>query len=163
MTTEKKRETVERFKQFLKKHPEITAHVRSHGLKWNDLFDNWVLFGDSPDIWASYGMKIDKKADASAQQHPDAASEQAGSSLTWSKLVEKIDQFDATEWQERLETISGALGGLQTFIGQFKQKEKKAQQRHAPQQQPGVPFRPQQPTAARGGYPSANRTRRPFF
>ncbi|MFT8390767.1 MAG: spore coat protein YlbD [Sporolactobacillus sp.] len=126
MVAEKTNESVRKFKVFIKTHPEIISHVRKNGLKWNDVFDDWALFGDSSELWANYGVNAEKKP--SSDQTDDRqigaqGDKKSDSAFSWTKILETLDTLDTKQWQERLDTLSSALGGLQTFIGQFKQKE----------------------------------------
>lgn len=108
MAEEKTNEAIKRFKTFLRDHPEIISHVRNEGKKWSDVFDDWVIFGESHEIWKSYGVKLDeKKADTKP-------------TFSWNKVLKAVDKIDTKQWQERLDTLSGALTGIQTFIGQFR-------------------------------------------
>ncbi|MFX3618362.1 MAG: spore coat protein YlbD [Sporolactobacillus sp.] len=169
MSEEKTNDAVQKFKIFLKNHPEIITHVRKNRIKWNDVFDDWVIFGESHEIWKSYGVDV-KKVAAEKEKTP----EKKGSSVSWDKILGTIDKLDTSQWQERLDTISGALNGIQSFIGQFKQNsadtttaEQNSEPQQASQQGAGA-----QPSAARDRRrrPQASQmpgsrpmNRRPFF
>ncbi len=109
MAEQKTNEAIKRFKLFLRAHPEIVNHVRSKGKKWSDVFDDWVIFGESHGIWKTYGVDIEKKK------------KETKPAFNWNKVLNAVDKIDTKQWQERLDTISGALTGIQTFIGQFTQ------------------------------------------
>lgn len=114
MVEEKTNDAIRRFKAFLRKHPEIVAHVQENGLKWQNVFDEWVIFGESHEIWASYGVKTEKGADGGSK---------SGGGLSLGKFLDALDRMDAQQWQDRLNTLSGALTGIQQLIGQFRQEE----------------------------------------
>lgn len=42
------------FKQFVKKHPKLIKEVRKEQRSWQDVYENWVLFGESDPIWDPY-------------------------------------------------------------------------------------------------------------
>ncbi|CAM3184809.1 spore coat protein YlbD [Sporolactobacillus spathodeae] len=152
MPAEKTSDTVKRFKLFVKSHPEIVAYVHQNKLKWNDVFDDWAIFGESPEIWKSYGADVKETAQTKEKSETTPAekpSKNSGSTLSWNKILETIDTLDTTQWQERLDTLSSALGGLQTFIGQFKQQENST----------GAASTPPNPPTAR---PYAGRTQRVY-
>ncbi|MFT8317237.1 MAG: spore coat protein YlbD [Sporolactobacillus sp.] len=165
MSEEKTNDAVQKFKIFLKNHPEIITHVRKNKIKWNDVFDDWVIFGESHEIWKSYGVDV-KRAAAEKEKAP----EKKVSSVSWDKILGTIDKLDTSQWQERLDTISGALNGIQSFIGQFKQNS--ADTPPAEPQQASQQGAARQPSAARDRRrrPQASQmpgsrpmNRRPFF
>ncbi|RYL95435.1 hypothetical protein EWI07_02735 [Sporolactobacillus sp. THM7-4] len=102
----KTNDAIKRFKLFLRKHPEIVENVRKNDKKWRDVFDDWVIFGESHEIWKSYGVDLKGK---SGQRSP----------FSWNKIIDAVDKIDTKDWQERLNTISGALTSIQSLIGQF--------------------------------------------
>lgn len=111
LAEEKTNDALRRFKAFLRKNPQIVAYTRKHNKKWSDVFDDWVIFGESHDIWKSYGV-----ATAKTQEE-----EKPRSALSWNKIIQTVDKIDTQQWQKRLNNISGALSGIQTLIGQFRQ------------------------------------------
>lgn len=109
MAEEKTNDALNRFKKFLRSNPEIINHVREHQLSWSHVFDEWVIFGEEDPVWEKYGAKIAKKEEKTAEVN----------SLSWKKIMEKVDQVDTARWQERLNTVSGALTGIRSLISQF--------------------------------------------
>jgi hypothetical protein len=98
-----------RFKKFLRRNPEIVDYVREHQLSWSHLFDEWVIFGEDDPVWGKYGAKVAKKEGAPA------------SSLSWKRIMDKVDHIDTGRWQERLNTVNGAITGIRSLISQFSQ------------------------------------------
>ncbi|GGL44936.1 spore coat protein YlbD [Sporolactobacillus putidus] len=146
MAEEKTNEAIKRFKSFLRDHPEIVNHVRSKDKKWSDVFDDWVIFGESHEIWKTYGVDIEKKK------------KETRPVFNWNNVLKAVDKIDTKQWQERLDTLSGALTGIQTFIGQFRQD---GGQNGQPGQNSG-----QNVSGAAPAPPASDRTgdgQRPFF
>ncbi len=102
-------EATKRFKRFLRKHPEIITHVRTHKISWKNVYEDWLIFGESGDVWEKYGVVI-KKDEKPVRR-----------SFSWDQIVSAVDHVDTKQWQERLDTLSGALDGLRTLIGEFRQ------------------------------------------
>ncbi|MFC6385593.1 spore coat protein YlbD [Sporolactobacillus kofuensis] len=116
MGEERTNAAIKRFKVFLRNHPQIVTYVHEHDVKWNDVFDDWVIFGESHEVWEKYGVKNE-------QDDPSKSESQKKSSFSINKVLKVVDNIDTKQWQERLDTISGALSGIQTFIGQFRQSD----------------------------------------
>lgn len=148
MAEEKTSAAIKRFKVFLRSHPEVVEYVHENGIKWNDVFDDWVIFGESHDVWEKYGIK------ETNQDTSDNAKK--SSSFSFNKVLKVVDNIDTKQWQERLETISGALTGIQSFIGQFRQNNDQNTQNNPDTQNRTEQSTPSQPT---GGPRSQN----PFF
>ncbi|WP_018962067.1 spore coat protein YlbD [Sporolactobacillus vineae] len=126
MAEEKTNDALNRFKKFLRRNPEIVDYVREHHLSWSHLFDEWVIFGEDDPVWEKYGAKVAKKEEKDAP----------ASSLSWKKIVDKVDHIDTGRWQERLNTVNGALTGIRSLISQFSQNGS-GQNGGAPQQNNG--------------------------
>jgi hypothetical protein len=110
MAEEKTNDALNRFKKFLRANPEIVTYVREHQLSWSNLFDEWVIFGEDDPVWEKYGVKVAEKE-----------KETSGSPISWKKIMDKVDHIDTGRWQERLNTVSGALTGIRSLISQFGQ------------------------------------------
>ncbi|SFG38907.1 spore coat protein YlbD [Sporolactobacillus nakayamae] len=148
MTEEKTSAAIKRFKVFLRSHPEIVEYVHENGIRWNDVFDDWVIFGESHDVWEKYGIK-------ETNQDTTEKSKKS-SSFSFNKVLNVVDNIDTKQWQERLETISGALTGIQSFIGQFRQNNDQSTQNNPDTQNRTEQSSPTQPI---GG----PRNQNPFF
>lgn len=139
MTDDKTNDAIKRFKSFLKQHPEIIKNVKEKGKSWNEVFDDWVLFGESHEVWETYGVEVEK------------ASKSSSGSLSLNKMLSYIDKIDTKNWQERLENLNGALASIQSLIGQFQPGQK--------EENPAQPGQPSQPAAdeRQGGGQTAGR------
>ncbi|MCL1630965.1 YlbD family protein [Sporolactobacillus sp. CPB3-1] len=113
MAVSKTNEAIKRFKNFLRSHPEIVDYVHKNGIKWNDVFDNWVIFGENHEIWKKYGVQ--------SVETEEKNEKKKNVPFSLNKILKAVDTIDTKQWQNRLETISGALNGIQSFIGQFQQ------------------------------------------
>ncbi|WP_353947665.1 spore coat protein YlbD [Sporolactobacillus sp. Y61] len=117
MTEDRTNDAKKRFKAFLRRNPKIITYVREHDKRWSEVFDDWVIFGESHEIWEKYGGRSNQ-SDQSDQK------KETGAQLSWHKIMEKVDHIDTRQWQERLNTLNGAITGIQTLIGQFRQETK---------------------------------------
>ncbi|GAY76442.1 YlbD family protein [Sporolactobacillus inulinus] len=143
MAEEKTNAAIRRFKTFLRNHPEIVAYVHKNDIKWRDVFDDWVIFGESHEVWEKYGLKEKSSEDDDEKNRP---------AFSFHKVLKVVDNIDAKQWQERLETISGAITGIQSFIGQFRQNSDQD-----PQNSPNNQEQPNQTE------PPSDHAHNPFF
>ncbi|MFC7392432.1 spore coat protein YlbD [Scopulibacillus cellulosilyticus] len=101
-------DSVKAFKQFVQKHPELAKGVKEQGKTWNDIFDEWVLYGEDNEVWETYGVKMEKQ-----KPQPDPLK----------KILSFINGIDAKNLEERLGQLNGALTSIQELIGQFQPKK----------------------------------------
>ncbi|MCO7126278.1 YlbD family protein [Sporolactobacillus shoreicorticis] len=120
MAEERTNAAIKKFKNFLRSHPEIVEYVHENGIKWRDVFDDWVIFGEKNDVWKKYGMR--------AEDTEESHEKKKSSTFSLNKMLEVVDTIDTKQWQERLDTISGALTGIRSFIGQFQQNNEQNKQ-----------------------------------
>ncbi|MBM7644237.1 hypothetical protein JOD45_000430 [Scopulibacillus daqui] len=110
-------DSVKAFKEFVRKHPELAKGIKEQGKTWNDIFDEWVLYGEDNEVWETYGVKMEKQ-----KPKPDPLK----------KIISFINGIDAKNLEERLGQLNGALTSIQELIGQF-------QQQPPPQNTPPLP------------------------
>jgi len=120
LAEERTNAAIKKFKSFLRSHPEIVEYVHENGIKWSNVFDDWVIFGEKNDVWEKYGMN--------REETEEAPEKKKSSSFSLNKMLKVVDTIDTKQWQERLDTISGALTGIQSFIGQFQQTNEQEKQ-----------------------------------
>ena len=42
------------FKKFVSTHPELITHVKNKEYSWQDLYEVYDLYGESPEVWNKY-------------------------------------------------------------------------------------------------------------
>lgn len=108
------KKAVDDFKAFVKKYPSLAKVKRENDLSWQDLFEEWVLYGEDEEFWKEYGIKV--KTDG---QEKKLFSFGKGSGTDLSKLLGFLNQIDTEDLQEKLKQVDGALSTLSGLIGQF--------------------------------------------
>ncbi|GGH74398.1 hypothetical protein JOD43_000267 [Pullulanibacillus pueri] len=116
----KKSESIEEFKVFVKKHPELVKGIKKEGKSWKDIFDEWLLFGEDHEIWEQYGIKRDEP-----KKKPKGAAELM-------RVFDFIGNLDAKEMQERLDQVNGVLTNIQDLIVQFQPESSPSPQQNYP-------------------------------
>ncbi|TCP30490.1 putative coat protein YlbD-like [Scopulibacillus darangshiensis] len=109
MAREKTAESIKAFKRFVQEHPELVKGVKEQDKTWNDIFEEWVLFGEDHEIWETYGI--------------ETKSEKSSSGDGFKKILSFINDIDTNNLQERLELLNGALNNIQDLIVQFQPKK----------------------------------------
>lgn len=126
---------VKKFKRFVKEHPHVLRDVHSDEKKLQDLFEEWMLFGEDDEIWDSYlsDEKIDdSKADEANQTKDDTKSEV--------ELLNMLKKMNLNDVQHHLAQFSTVVGSVQELIGQFKQQQIQSPDQQSQEQLPPSPF-----------------------
>ncbi|WP_347550495.1 spore coat protein YlbD [Pseudalkalibacillus hwajinpoensis] len=103
---------VQEFKTFVRAHPHVLKKVKSGDKTLQELFEEWVLFGEDDETWFNEEKK------AQEDEHAD----DSGNKL--SGMLSAIKQMNFEEVQRGIEQFSGAVYSIQEVLSQFRSKPK---------------------------------------
>ncbi|MCY9374929.1 MULTISPECIES: YlbD family protein [Bacillus] len=107
------------FKQFVKKHPKLIKEVRKEQRSWQDVYENWVLFGESDPIWDPYREPVEAaKAVPETEQKNDFVS----------KMVTAVKKMDVNQMNEQIDKMSQSISSLQNLLHTFSSSDQKQSQ-----------------------------------
>lgn len=106
------KKAVDDFKAFVKKHPKLASIKKENNLSWQDLFEEWVLYGEDQEFWKEYGIEL-------KSEKKEKKLFNLGSSADLSKIMAFFNQLDPEDLQQKLKQLDGALNTLQGLLGQF--------------------------------------------
>lgn len=110
MATKQKHPSIEKFKDFVKRHPKLSEEVRNKRKTWQDLFEEWYLLGEEDESWESFrqdGAAKDDKVDKGAK------------SDVIPQLLQSLKKMDMNQMQYHLTNVNSAIGNIQQLIQQF--------------------------------------------
>ncbi|HEX6923111.1 MAG TPA: spore coat protein YlbD [Bacillales bacterium] len=147
---------VAKFKAFVKSHPGLIDEVRGSNRSWQNVYEEWDIFGEDPEIWEPYlPQNRTKGAKGSKRQGAGSAAKQTSSKksqLSLASLFALLEKVDFDQLQNNLTQISGALENAQKLMGQFQNKNSSQSGNSGPQGMQGGPQGPQGPPGY-GPYP----------
>lgn len=108
MAEKKLHPSVEKFKLFVKEHPELVKDVRSGKHTWQELYEDWYLLGEEDTRWNSE-QENEKHEDTNDDKKMDFMATLLGS----------LKKMDANQMQVYVQNISQALAAIQGVIGNF--------------------------------------------
>ncbi|WP_280769108.1 YlbD family protein [Salipaludibacillus daqingensis] len=124
---------VKKFKIFVKGNPHVLRDVHSGEKSLQDLFEEWMLFGEDDEIWDSYlSQDIDQDAEESRENK-----ENDEDSSTEMELLNMLKKMNLNDVQHHLAQFSTVVGSIQELVSQFKQQ--------TPSHQPGPEQQQEQP------------------
>nr|MDH3083936.1 YlbD family protein [Bacillus subtilis]WGD63701.1 YlbD family protein [Bacillus subtilis]WGD76890.1 YlbD family protein [Bacillus subtilis] len=98
------------FKQFVKKHPKLIKEVRKEQRSWQDVYENWVLFGESDPIWDPY---------REPEEVAEAVPETPQKNDFVSKMVTAVKKMDVNQMNEQINKMSQSISSLQSLLNTF--------------------------------------------
>lgn len=108
MTGKKLHPSVEKFKTFIKEHPNLIKLVRNNEYSWQELYEDWYLLGEDDPKWAQY-----KQRDA-------IQSGQEEDEKKWvQQLTGLIKKMDVNQMDHHINSLSQAIGAIQGVLTQF--------------------------------------------
>ncbi|CAM3752834.1 YlbD family protein [Mesobacillus thioparans] len=112
MAKKKLHPSVEKFKEFVKAHPELAQEVRKGETTWQEMFEDWYLLGEDDPRWNTKSdNKKDKKNDEKDQK------------TDWlGTIMGAVKNMDPAQVQGQISNISQALGAIQGVLSQFQGK-----------------------------------------
>lgn len=128
MAKKKLHPSVQKFKEFVKSHPELVQEVRKGNTTWQELYEDWYLLGEDDPKWSNSGNEKDEK------------SEEKENKTDWlGTIMGAVKNMDPEQVQGQIHNISQALGAIQGVLSQF-QGSKGGGQQSSNSSGPAHPF-----------------------
>lgn len=103
---------LQEFKSFLLKNPHVIQKVRRKESTWQELFEEWYLFGEDDKRWGK-----------------DAKDESESSSTHWIKTIKnKLQSLDDDQIEQYVEQCKDALEMVSGLLSQFQSSQSKQNQ-----------------------------------
>ncbi|HHY74497.1 MAG TPA: hypothetical protein GX497_14995 [Bacillus bacterium] len=100
------------FKEFVSKHPGIVKEVRAKEKSWQELFEDWYMFGDDDAMWDQY------KTESKSEVVPKKSRLRLESDFL-AQIMGIVKNIDVDEVQKHINSVSGAIANVQQIIEQF--------------------------------------------
>ncbi|MFX3622481.1 MAG: YlbD family protein [Ectobacillus sp.] len=116
MTVTKKQHhpSVQKFKEFVRRHPKMIQEVRNGNKTWQQFYEEWYLLGEDDDFWNAYTAEEALKPAAAKEHVPSNGKNFMGQMMSFIKNID-VDQV-----QYHLTNVTNAIGSVQQVIQQFK-------------------------------------------
>ncbi|MBU9711246.1 YlbD family protein [Evansella tamaricis] len=120
---------VRKFKLFVKNNPHVLKDVKTGDKTLQDLFEEYILFGEEDEIWDTYREKKsakgskkskDKEKNTDAEQDEGEEDEEKEESSTTQDLLALLKKVNFNDLQSSLSQFSGVLASVQELLGQFR-------------------------------------------
>jgi hypothetical protein len=132
----KARPSVEKFKQFVKKHPLLKQEVKKGNYTWQELFEEWYVFGSDHEQWKAYRGE----AEGASGTDKDKSDDKLNKTDFVSLLLHSVKNVDINQIQQYISGANQALGAIQGVISSFQGEEPKQEVQVEEQRQRPNPF-----------------------
>jgi Putative coat protein len=107
MAKKKLHPSVEKFKEFVKAHPELVQEVRKGNTTWQEMYEDWYLLGEDDPKWNN---NINNDKDEKSEEKK----------TDWiGTIMGAVKNMDPEQVQGQIHNISQALGAIQGVLSQF--------------------------------------------
>jgi len=106
--------SIEQFKNFVKKHPELIKEVRTGKETWQELYEEWYLLGEDDPKWEKYA-----KTDKTTTINEEGKGNNGSKSAFFNQLITYLKNMDVNQLQYYLGQMSEAIDSVQQLLGQI--------------------------------------------
>ncbi|MBM6618580.1 YlbD family protein [Bacillus suaedaesalsae] len=100
--------SIQKFKEFVKRHPKLANEVKSKKKTWQELFEDWYLLGEDDPIWNEYQDDKEKKKESSEKND------------FMSTILTAVKGIDLAQVEQHMASVGDALSTIHQIISQFK-------------------------------------------
>ncbi|HET7616108.1 MAG TPA: spore coat protein YlbD [Bacillales bacterium] len=99
-------EQLARFKEFAKNHPKLVEEVRKNNRTWQEIYEEWAIFGEDHEIWEPFseGKSAVKSKDRKK---------------TMANIMSVMKQIDLEDLQSYISEFGGVLTNVQKVMETF--------------------------------------------
>ena len=103
---------MDEFRKFVSLHPKLKDEVRSGKRTWQNIYEEWVLYGENDPQWQQY--RTDPQNQQQSQQNPNYNNPQ---SITDSlkNIISYVQKINPDSLNRTLNTIQKVIQIAQTF------------------------------------------------
>lgn len=130
MVTKELHPSVQKFKDFVKKHPKIMEEVRKENATLQELYEDWYLLGEDDSHWDKFRET----------ESDDKESDKKVNKEMMSSMLKVFKNLDSNQVQGYITNLSQALGAIQGVISQFQGGNSASSQKSNGQNEVRSPF-----------------------
>ncbi|UFU00915.1 YlbD family protein [Radiobacillus kanasensis] len=108
--------SIQEFKQFVERHPDLIKEVRKSGKGWQPHYEKWILLGEDDPSWEKYKSNSTQKRPGQKKKESKA---KGSSQEKLNKLMKMVENVDLDKMEGHINQLNGAVGNIQKLFGQF--------------------------------------------
>lgn len=111
---------MEEFRTFVTKHPLLKDEVRNKKFTWQNVYEEWTLYGEDDESWKKY-ESVNNKIDESNQNDKDAQNPDSQNSTvnldSIKSIMNYVQKINPDSLNKTLNTVQKVIQIAQTFSG----------------------------------------------
>lgn len=115
---------MEEFRKFVSKHPLLRDEVRTNKFTWQNVYEEWVLYGEDDESWKKYEKQDQIKFDTfdTSQEENQTNNDQTQSNSTVNldsikSIMNYVQKINPESLNKTLNTVQKVIQIAQTFSG----------------------------------------------
>jgi hypothetical protein len=115
---------MENFRQFVSKHPLLREEVRNNKFTWQNVYEEWVLYGEEDESWKKYEKQEQTNTNTfdTSQEEPQTNNDQTQSNSTVNldsikSIMNYVQKINPDSLNKTLNTVQKVIQIAQTFSG----------------------------------------------
>ena len=102
---------MDEFKIFVSKYPLLRDEVRNNKMTWQNIFEEWSLYGENDEYWKKYKKEEDIQLDSSSAKDSTVNLDSIKS------IVNYVQKINPDSLNKTLNTVQKVIQIAQTFSG----------------------------------------------
>lgn len=107
---------MEEFRSFVNKHPLLRDEVRSNKFTWQNIFEEWTLYGEEDEGWKKYEAPIISSNNENNNQETETSNSTVNLDSIKS-IVNYVQKINPDSLNKTLNTVQKVIQIAQTFSG----------------------------------------------
>lgn len=109
---------MEQFRVFVSKHPLLKEEVRNNKFTWQNVYEEWVLYGEEDDSWKKYEQEKEIQEESiQNNQTPDKDSVSTVNLDSIKSIMGYVQKINPDSLNKTLNTVQKVIQIAQTFSG----------------------------------------------
>jgi hypothetical protein len=115
---------MEEFREFVSNHPLLRDEVRNNKFTWQNVYEEWVLYGEEDESWKKYEKQeqINTNTFDTSQEEPQTNNDQTQSNSTVNldsikSRMNYVQKINPDSLNKTLNTVQKVIQIAQTFSG----------------------------------------------
>lgn len=110
---------MEEFRAFVSKHPLLKEDVRNNKFTWQNVFEEWTLYGEDDESWKKYEVQNEPKIDDLSNETQETTNTQNNTVNLDSikSIMNYVQKINPDSLNKTLNTVQKVIQIAQTFNG----------------------------------------------
>ena len=108
---------MEDFRIFVSKHPLLREEVRNNKFTWQNVYEEWVLYGEEDESWKKYEKQEIKEQVIDVQNNTENQANSTVNLDSIKSIMNYVQKINPDSLNKTLNTVQKVIQIAQTFSG----------------------------------------------